>query len=122
VQIAAIRLFVPDVAAAKPFYGELLGLPVKADGSTGEFCIFDAGGLDLVIESVPHDAPAEDRALVGRFTGVSFRVRDLASHYERLMAAGVLFSGVPEQQAWGGRLATMRDPGGNELQLVEYPA
>ena len=39
-----------------------------------------------------------------------------------LKADGVSFVGPPEQQDWGGWLATMRDPSGNELQLVQYPA
>lgn len=37
---------------------------VWPDGSEAGYCVFRAGGLDLVIEAVPDDAPAEDRALV----------------------------------------------------------
>jgi uncharacterized glyoxalase superfamily protein PhnB len=38
-----------------------------------------------------------------------------------LSALGVAFTGLPEQQDWGGILATLRDPAGNELQLVQQP-
>jgi lactoylglutathione lyase len=34
----------------------------------------------------------------------------------------VHFTGLPEKQQWGGVLATMQDPAGNELQLVQHPA
>lgn len=61
-----------------------------------------------------------DRALVGRFTGISFAVDDINDSYESLRSAGLAFSGEPERQAWGGRLATIVDPSGNELQLVQY--
>jgi len=81
--LAAARIFVPDVAAAKTFYQSLLGLRLKSDGIDDGFCVFDAGEIDLVIESVPDDAPAEDRELVGRFTGLSFRVHDLAARTAR---------------------------------------
>ena len=30
--------------------------------------------------------------------------------------------GLPEQQVWGGSLATFLDSEGNALQLVQYPA
>ena len=121
--LAAARIFVPDVAAAKTFYQSLLGLRLKSDGIDDGFCVFDAGDIDLVIESVPDDAPEEDRELVGRFTGLSFRVHDLAAQYVRLRAAGVRFpGGAPAAQSWGGLLTTLRDPAGNEIQLVQYPA
>lgn len=40
------------------------------------YCVFDAGNTQLVVESVPPDAPEEDQVLVGRFTGLSFAVAD----------------------------------------------
>jgi predicted enzyme related to lactoylglutathione lyase len=64
---------------------------------------------------------ALNRALVGRFTGISFAVDDIAAEHSRLAAAGVPFDGAPELQAWGGWLATLRDPAGNQFQLVSYP-
>lgn len=47
--------------------------------------------LALIVESVPPDAPRDDQVLIGRFTG----------------------------QAWGGILATFRDPEGNEMQIFQ---
>lgn len=119
--LAAVRVFVTDVATARDFYALLLGFRIKADRSQQGFCVIDAGGIDLIIESVPTDAPADEHAMVGRFTGLSLRVDDLEAEHRRLLAAGVTFSGAPEPQAWGGTLATLRDPSGNELQLVQYP-
>ena len=59
--LSVARIFVPDVGAAKTFYQSLLGLRLKSDGVHDGFCVFDAGDIDLVIESVPEDAPEEDR-------------------------------------------------------------
>jgi catechol 2,3-dioxygenase-like lactoylglutathione lyase family enzyme len=120
-QLRTARIFVRDLPSACHFYEELLGLPLKSPRSKEGFRVFDAGPMSLVVEHVDADAPAEDQALIGRFTGLSFDVADVQSKYAELAALGVAFSGLPEQQAWGGILATLRDPSGNELQLVQQP-
>ena len=120
-QLRTARIFVRDLPGASRFYAEMLGLPLKADGIEQGFCVFDAGAMSLVVEHVDVDAPEEDQVLVGRFTGLSFDVSDIQSKYEELSARGVSFAGLPEQQGWGGVLATLRDPAGNELQLVQQP-
>lgn len=56
---------------------------------------------------------------MGRFTGLSFHVADIAASHAALLAMGVVFSGAPERQPWGGQLATFSDPDGNGLQLVQ---
>ena len=120
-ELNTARVFVNDLSAAKRFYAEMLGLTVKADGSEYGYCVFRAGAADLVIEEVGSDAPEEDRLLVGRFTGLSFTVKDAAARHQQLSALGVMFSGLPEKQLWGGVLATLQDPSGNQLQIVQHP-
>jgi predicted enzyme related to lactoylglutathione lyase len=120
-QLYAARVFVRDLTAARQFYGQTLGLPLQADGSAFGYCVFRAGSVDLVVESVPADAPADDQVLVGRFTGLSFRVDDAATAYLDLQARGVTFTEPPGLQPWGGVLATLQDPSGNELQIVQPP-
>lgn len=121
-QLGTTRIFVDDLAAASSFYAAALGLPLKVNGEHFGFCVFDAGGVELVVESIASDAPDDDLALVGRFTGLSFTVVDVAAKYAELLAKGVAFSGAPERQAWGGILATFVDPAGNALQIVQPPA
>lgn len=116
------RIFVRDIAAAKQFYEHQLGLPLKADGSQHGYCVFKSGGMELVVECVAEDAPEDDQALVGRFTGLSFTVEDIAAKHQALEALGVHFTGLPEKQYWGGILATFEDPSGNGLQIVQLPA
>jgi len=116
----AIRVFVRDLEAAQSFYSDSLGLPLKAGGNSFGFCVFDAGNAQLIVESVPDDAPQDEQVLVGRFTGLSFAVPDVEAKHEELTARGVQFTGVPERQSWGGVLATFRDPEGNEMQIAQY--
>ena len=121
-QLNTARIFVNDIATAKEFYAETLGLSLKTDGAIYGYCVFGGGAVDLVVESVPADAPEEERELVGRFTGLSFTVPNIQNEFTRLMAQNVSFTGAPERQEWGGTLATFVDPAGNELQLVQQPA
>ena len=114
-KLYALRIFVDDLAAARAFYRDALGLPVMWDHEDTAFGLDT--GTSLIIEVVPQDAPAEDRAMVGRFVGCSLQVKDIAAEYERLSAAGVRFHGPPAKQYWGGTLAHFDDPAGNTLTL-----
>ena len=120
-QLSAARIFVRDLAQAQRFYGTLLRLPLHAGGADQGFCVFASGAVQLVVEPVGPDAPEDDQALVGRFTGLSFAVDSIHVRYDELRARGVVFTGAPEVQPWGGVLATLRDPCGNQLQLVQAP-
>ena len=121
-ELRTARVFVKDIDSARQFYSAKLGLAIKADGSQYGYCVFKAGDTDLVVKAVADDAPEEDRSLVGRFTGLSFTVQDAEAKHRELSAKGVPFAGLPEKQVWGGVLATLRDPSGNELQIVQQPA
>ena len=120
-ELNTARVFVNDIDTARHFYSSKLGLPLKADGGQHGYCVFKAGNTELVIEVVADDAPEEDRVLVGRFTGLSFNVKDIIEKHRQLVALGVTFTGPPERQFWGGILATLQDPSGNELQIVQLP-
>ncbi len=120
VELSAVRLFVWDIDLAKAFYADVLGLTLQSDGSRQGYCVFESAGVRLVVETVPKDAPPHDQSLVGRFSGVSFAVADIAAEHRRLLSLGVTFTGAPERQSWGGTLATFHDPSKNELNIVQY--
>ncbi len=115
-KLYALRIFVDDLAPARHFYRDILGLPIQWDHETSAFGV-DAG-VSLIIETVAKDAPADDRELVGRFVGCSLLVDDIDAEFARLKAAGVSFAGPPKKQYWGGTLAHFTDPSGNTLTLV----
>jgi predicted enzyme related to lactoylglutathione lyase len=119
-RLSAVRIFVTDLEAAKRFYGDVLGLTRGSDGTQYGYCIFASAGVNLILELVAPDAPEEERALVGRFSGLSFAVEDIAREHARLSSLGVVFSTPPQKQFWGGTIATFEDSSGNRLQLVQY--
>ena len=88
-ELNTARVFVRDIDAAKQFYSGKLGLPLKADGSQFGYCVFKAGNTELVVEVVADDAPEDDRVLVGRFTGLSFTVKNCSEKHRDLVALGV---------------------------------
>jgi predicted enzyme related to lactoylglutathione lyase len=121
-RLAAARIFATDLDEAASFYADVLGLRVRARSIDAGYVVFDAGACDLVVERAEPQADGEDPSLVGRFTGLSFAVDDLEATHAVLEQRGVRFTGKPERQAWGGVLATLVDPAGNQVQLVQYPA
>jgi len=120
--LGTARIFVRDLDAARSFYRDKLGLSLRAYSAESGYCVFESGAAQLVVEAVPNEAPADEQVLVGRFTGLSFAVENIAAVYQRLTSLDVPFTGAPETQTWGGVLATFQDPAGNELQLVQANA
>jgi lactoylglutathione lyase len=97
--LGAVRLFVCNLAETVAFYKANFAWPTIADGTNHGYFVFDVGGVSLVLESVALDAPEDEQILVGRFTGISFRVEDIARVYAQMCANGVAFTGKPEKQA-----------------------
>ena len=102
--------------ALRAFYVETLGLRPRADRPG--HVDFQWGELRLTL--VPHEevrGPSRDPLRVM----VNFAVDDIHAVHARLLAAGVAFIRPPEQEPWGGWLATFADPDGNTLQLMQTP-
>ena len=116
--LGAARLFTFAFERSVAFYRDRLGLALQSRDQG--VAVFDTGACRLILEAADPDDP-EERALVGRFAGLSFTVCDLSASYEALTGRGVAFLGPPEQQDWGGKLTHFTDPDGNVLSLVEYP-
>ena len=114
--VAAIRIAVHDLDAARTFYRDDLGLTERSYEAA--WAVFDAG-VDVIVEPV---APGDDDEIaVGRFTGVSFRVDDIDTLCAALVERGANMIGMPARQPWGGVLAHVADPDGNVVTLVQYP-
>ncbi len=114
-RLSAVRVFVPDVLEAVPFYRDTLGLAPRVVDANGGFAVFDAG-IMLILEPV-----GDDPVLTRRFSGVSLETPDIEATCRDLAARGVVFDAPPHREEWGGTLAHFADPAGNTLTLVEYP-
>jgi len=117
VKLYAVRVFVHDWDAAIEFYESKLGLERKFYSEEFGWAEFDVGGPVFGVERVAKD-DADGSKHVGRFLGVSLQVDDIQKTYEELTAKGVEFTSPPEKQSWGGTLAFVKDPDGNEFILL----
>ena len=116
--VVGITLWTDNLERMVGFYRDALRLPLHSVHDDEGFAAFQLG---------------EVRFNVGRHREVSGRSRDplrimphlgvddIHAEHRRLAALGVEFIRPPEQEHWGGWIATLRDPDGNTLQLLQLP-
>jgi catechol 2,3-dioxygenase-like lactoylglutathione lyase family enzyme len=51
---------------------------------------------------------------------ISFAVDEVDRIYADLQTNGVVFNSQPQDQDWGARVASLRDPDGNNLYLLKW--
>lgn len=111
---------VPDVAAAKRFYGDVLGLEVSEHDAMGLLTLHIAGGRDILVYPKPDHTPAN-------YTILNFPVEDVESAVDALASRGVEFlryEGFDQDEkgiARGGGpvIAWFTDPAGNVLSVLQ---
>ena len=110
---------VTDMAAAREFYGETLGLEQVDENPGG--VTFMSGGYRVFV----YEAPTGGK---NPASSVTWEVQDLEAIVEELKAAGVIFEhydGFPFE--WQGDIAIMgeiktawcKDPSGNTLAIAQ---
>ncbi|MBV5338028.1 MAG: VOC family protein [Deltaproteobacteria bacterium] len=109
-----IVIFVTDLAKAKTFYVDLLGLPVA--GQSEMLIEFFPGAVTtLGVSLALHE---DSRSLVGRHTGISLKVENIVSVCEALEKGGAQFVEPLESSPWG-KMAVVQDFDGNMMALVD---
>lgn len=109
----SIAIFVTDIDKAIEFYHDTLGIPVARAGSFGAELMMEPPHVGI------HPAVHPDsRAMVGRHTGLTFRMDDLLHFCEHLHECGVRFVNEPTRMGFG-IMAMVADPDGNVIALWE---
>jgi len=115
-ELGQVALVMRDVAAAKRFYVEVLGLRPLFDAGP-KLSFLGVGAVRLMLTE-PNGAGEP-----GRNSVLYYRVPGLAEHYRRVVAAGAgperepqLAARMPDHELW---LAFLRDPEGNLVGLME---
>ncbi|MFF0867512.1 VOC family protein [Nonomuraea sp. NPDC050227] len=109
---------VNDLAAAKAFYGDTLGLAVSE--SNGLLTLHIAGGTDILVYPKPDHVPAT-------FTILNFPVEDIEQAVDALAARGVHFQRYDQLKTdekgifrgGGPLIAWFTDPAGNVLSVLQ---
>jgi len=112
---------VPDIDAAKRFYGETLGLDVRDSSEPGLMEIHGKDGRLIVVYPKPDHKPAV-------FTVLNFPVDDVDQAVDELTAVGVTFEHYDTDslksdakgivRGNGPSIAWFRDPAGNILAVM----
>jgi|SRR5947209_19176796 len=101
---------VSDVAAAKAVYAALLGMPPQTDSSY--YVGFDAQGQHIGL--VPGGGPQQMTSPVAYW-----HVPDIDAKLTEVTAAGATVKEPPHDVGGGRLVATVTDPDGNVLGLLE---
>ena len=111
---------VDDIAKAKAFYSETLGLEVTEAGQ-GLLHLHTAGGNPIAVYPKPNHIPAT-------FTVLNFPVANVEQAVDELIKRGVQFEQYTGQittdekgivRDYGPAIAWFKDPAGNILSVVE---
>ena len=115
---------VPDIEAARKFYGETLGLKVSEDNDMGLLTLHLATGADVMIYPKPDHQPAV-------FTILNFPVENIDQAVDQLTERGVTmvrYSGIEgieqdekgvARDPRGPQIAWFTDPAGNVLSVLQ---
>ncbi|MEA2519512.1 MAG: hypothetical protein QOF49_1592 [Chloroflexota bacterium] len=116
---------VPDIEAARKFYGETLGLDVRDSREPGLLELHVAGGTPVLVYPKPDHQPAV-------FTVLNFPVKSIDAAVDELAGKGVAMASFdlgPDaggtgdakgiHRGGGPAIAWFTDPAGNILSVLE---
>ncbi len=112
---------VPDIEAARAFYGDTLGLDVRDSREPGLLELHLGGGAPVLVYPKPDHAPAN-------FTVLNFAVPDINAAVDKLIGAGIRMDRYPDFEQndkgiargpEGPAIAWFKDPAGNILSVLE---
>ena len=112
--LRTVVYYVPDLARARDWYAVALGIKPYFD--TPYYVGFNVGGFELGLH------PEESGGKAGPGGGVAYwGVPDIASAWTALAAHGARQVSAPEDVGEGIKVASLVDPFGNSLGIIENP-
>jgi predicted enzyme related to lactoylglutathione lyase len=113
--VSAVWLPVTDLDRSVEFYTERLGLERQKHGDS--WAEMNANGLRIGLNANGSERPVGEGGAVVAFQSEG----GIEQAVEELSGGGVQFAGEITEHPWG-RIATFKDPDGNDLQLYEAPS
>ena len=117
--VVGVTFWTDDLERMFRFYNDVLQLPLHSRHPDFiAFSLVEPGGGEVRFNIGLHDRVSGASKDPYRFMP-HLGVADIHAVASRLTEAGVEFIRQPEQESWGGWVATFRDPDGNTLQLLQ---
>jgi catechol 2,3-dioxygenase-like lactoylglutathione lyase family enzyme len=119
--IAAITLFVDDLAAGKEFYQRVFDLPVVFEDE--DSAVFAFGSTLINLLAAPAARELIEPAVVAPREGgsrfqLTINVEDVDATCAELAKRGVALLNGPIDRPWGVRTASFVDPGGHIWEIA----
>ena len=115
--VVGVTLWTDNLERLFRFYHDALRLPLHSRHD--DFISFQLGEemrFNLGLHDRVHGPTSDPFRIM-----VNLGVTDIQREYQRLCRKGVEFIRPPEQEHWGGWVATFKDPDGNTLQMLQLP-
>ena len=112
--VVGVTIWTDNLERLLAFYRDTLGLTPRSVHE--DFVNFRLGGmrLNLGLHNGVKGRTREPYRIM-----INLGVEDIHREHARLVESGVEFIRAPEQEHWGGWVATFLDPDGNVLQLLQ---
>lgn len=129
-KLSQVRLLVSNFEASVAFYRDVLEIPLGFCEEQMQFASFKTGETKIEIFADQNMAEAIGehhlRTEAGAGTGskflLAFEVEQIDEACARLKAKGALLLNEPhDRPAWNARVAHLRDPDGNVIELYKHP-
>jgi len=116
--LAQVRLLVSDMSASYRFYRDALGLPTSWDENPS-YAAFDVGSESAlaIFPRAEMGEAVELRSGSGDGAALVLAVESVDDAVARLRGVGVEMSDPIDRPDWGIRVAHLRDPDGNLIEL-----
>ncbi|HWH56639.1 MAG TPA: SpoIIE family protein phosphatase [Terriglobales bacterium] len=120
-RILFITIFVRDLERSIQFYVGQLGFNLLFDSrvGTGRFVVVGPPDGSATLSLAEVTPGAKEYESIGRSPTIVFLSENVVAKYEQWRDRGVHFSEPPHKPVWGGLYASLEDPDGNSLKLVE---
>lgn len=126
--LSQMRLLVEDFHKSVGFYRDVMELPMGFSAEEMQFASFNTGETKIEIFSRQNMAEVigENNLLTNaepqsKFL-LTFAVNQIDEVCARLKDKGVVLLNEPhDRQAWNARVAHLRDPDGNVIELYKHP-
>lgn len=109
-----MRIPCKNLKEAGRFYSEKVGLTKSFGSAENGFIGYDLDNVQVLLEL---EEIGEFEC--GRFLGFSLETENIDKYYKESKRKGIVFTGPPELQSWGGLMTHLIDCSENTFSIVQ---
>lgn len=121
-ELTQVRLIVSDFKLCFRFYRDILGLKPQFDDDSGPYAKFEAGAAGIALHDRAHLTVPGLQPAAGDQALVVLKVDDVDAYAAEIVARGAELVSDPTVMWERLRVAYLRDPEGNLIELQQWLA